>query len=151
MKISAFSKILFLCFITFIGAGCNFNATYKNREADKQDAEKITSKLYSYIDSGKYNQTHELFSEKFLAVTDTAKLNQIFTTTYEKLGKIKDRKLQRWETVVVKGTTPISEYLLIYDVSREKYKSIETIRMLKEKDIIKIISYNVNSDGFFVK
>lgn len=97
----------------------------------------------------KYKETHSLFSPRFLEVTDTTQINKIFQASNEQLGQIKDQILETCETNIVEGSNPISEYLLVYTIKRTKFNSKETIHLEKENGVIKITSYNVQSDGFF--
>ena len=40
------------------------------------------------------------------------------------------------------------EYLLIYDANYQKYSAKKTIRLVRENDAVKIIGYNIYSEGF---
>ena len=137
---------LIICSLVF--SSCNFNSHYTDKPLDRDEAERITVKFYYLLRDKNYNDTYKLFSPRFLEVTNTSKIEQIFKTSDEELGEIKDQSLVSWKTNVVKGSNPISEYLLVYDVKRSKFNSKETIRLEKENDTIKILSYNVQSDGF---
>lgn len=138
---------IFLLSITL--SSCNFNKHYTNRPLDKEEVERITTKFYYLLRDKKYKQTNSLFSPRFLEVTNASKVSEIFQASDEKLGEIKDQTLETCETNVVEGSNPISEYLLVYNVKRTKFNSKETIHLEKEKGIIKILSYNVQSDRFF--
>ncbi len=140
---------IFICIIFFSLSSCNFNNHYTNRPLDKEQVESVTTKFYYLLRDKKYKETHSLFSPRFLEVTDTSKINKIFQASDEELGEIKDQILETCETNVVEGSNPISEYLLVYDVKRTKFNSKETIHLEKENGVIKILSYNVQSDGFF--
>ncbi len=142
-------RILLYILIGFSLTSCHFNTTYSNREEDKKDAEKITSQFYDLVKQNDYTKTYKLFSEKFFAITDTVKLNNIFRTTVEKLGAIESMTLDKWETNVVKGTDEKSDYALQYIVKHKRFDSKETFTLTKENGEIKIIGYNINSDGFF--
>ena len=129
---------------------CNFNANISsdNREQDKNDAEEITSLMYAYLENKDFEKAHAFFSPRFFEVTPQKKLDEIFITSDKQLGTVKTRNLIKWETRVKSGTNSSSEYLLVYNVIREKFNSTEMIRLEKEKNEIKIIAYNVQSDGF---
>ncbi|OUD35316.1 hypothetical protein [Flavobacterium sp. FPG59] len=130
-------------------SSCNFNNHHTNRPLDKEEVERVTTKFYYSLRDKKYKETHSLFSTRFLEVTDTSKIDKIFQGSDEELGEIKDQILETCETNVVEGSNPISEYLLVYKVKRTKFDSKETIHLEKENGTIKILSYNVQSDGFF--
>ena len=142
-------KLFYFLFLLLFG--CNFNATYNNRVEDKNEAEKVADKFYSLIRKTKYQDTYKLFGKKFFQVTDTSKLDDIFQFTYTKLGAIDNMNLDHWQTQIIKGTNPSSNYALYFLVQREKYLSKETITLDKENDSIKIIGYYVNSDGLFAR
>lgn len=138
--------ILLGLLITF---SCNkFNTQRKNTESDKVVGEKITQIYFDNIMQEKQDDNLRLFGKEFLAViskVDFIKQSNIVDT---KLGKVLERKLLKWETNIVNGTNPKSEYLFIYDVVREKYNSKETFYLKKEStDSIKIQGYNVESEG----
>ena len=141
-------KYVFIILFSLFLSSCNFNRTYTDRPIDREEAERVTVKFYYMLRDKKYNQTHALFSPRFIEVTDTSKLNNIFKTSDEQLGKIEDQTLETCKTNIVEGSNPISEYLLIYKVRRNKFYSKETIRLEKENDTIKILAYNIQSDGF---
>jgi len=140
----AFGLIFTLCLFS-----CNFNSTNINDELDKIDAEKVTDELYSYINKKDFTRAEKLFSKQFFAVTNKAGLQDIFQKTNKVLGNYKDRELLQWKTSRIVGTNSKSEYYFVYEVKYQKFKAKETIVMLKEdNDVIKIVSYNVSSEGF---
>lgn len=134
--------------VSFLCVECSFNSTYVDEASEKIKAEKITEKLYSYISKKDYKNAEKLFSESFFKVTNRQMLNDIFIKTNSDLGEYKTKKLIDWKTKRIVGNSPSSEYLLIYDVSYKSFKAKETINLLKEGQEIKIIGYNVNSEGF---
>lgn len=143
-------NLVIVSLFSFLLASCNITANTKrlNRTEDKQAAEKVTSLLYSLLENKAYSKTHDLFSKDFWKVTKASDLDTLLNNTEEKLGKIKSKKVETWETSIISGTDPSSVYLLVYNVTREKYNSVETIKLTKEGDRIKIYSYNVKSEGF---
>lgn len=130
---------------------CNFNTTYQNREDDKKDAEKITQKFYKLLKKGNTKDILPLFSEDFFKVTNKDKFIELFEKTNNTYGNILNDSLSHWETLVVKGSKPKSEYLLVYNVKRDKIDSQEYITLHKEKDGIKIFEYRVNIDTLSIK
>lgn len=143
-------NLVIVSLLSFLIASCNITANTKrlNRTEDKQAAEKVTSLLYSLLENKAYSKTHDLFSKDFWKVTKASDLDTLLNNTEEKLGKIKSKKVETWETSIISGTDPSSVYLLVYNVTREKYNSVETIKLTKEGDRIKIYYYNVKSEGF---
>lgn len=146
MKKVVFSIIVIV--VSFLCVECSFNGTYVDEASEKIKAEKITEKLYRSIDKKDYKNAEKLFSESFFKVTNRQMLNDIFIKTNSDLGKYKTKKLIDWKTKRIVGDNPSSEYLLVYDVSYKSFKAKETIHLLKEGQEIKIIGYNVNSEGF---
>lgn len=140
-------KRYYLFLILLALTSCNFNKTYSNRESDKKDAEKIPEKFYWEVMYGSNEgEIFKLFSESFFEVTDRNNLRKIISISQGEFGNIKEYNLKSWETLVVKGTNPRSEYILVYDVTRENTKTQESFSMVKENGVIKILGYNVNQD-----
>jgi hypothetical protein len=128
---------------------CRFNSQYLNREEDKRDAEKITNELFKLMTAKDYEATTKLFSKKFFEVTDKEKLFKIFSMTSEKLGVLERTEILTWETRRVEGSNPVADYAFVYKCTYEKFPAKTTIRLTREEDgQIRIISYNINSDGF---
>jgi hypothetical protein len=143
-------KFVIVSLISILFISCTFkvNSKRQNSEEDKNDAEFVTSLFYTHLENKEYLKTHAFFSPKFFEVTSASELDSIFIKCDEKLGEIKNKNLANWETNIVIGTNSSSHYLLVYNVTREKYNSVETIRLTKESDKIKILSYYVQSDGY---
>lgn len=151
MKINiAKLNILTIIFLTTIMISCNLNvnSTMENREEDKDEAERVTMLFYAYLESNEFEKTHSFFSPKFIEVTSLSDLDTILVRSNRELGKVKNKELMGWQTNVKSGTDPSSEYFLVYKVTREKYDSKESIRLQKENEKIKILAYNVESEGF---
>ncbi len=125
---------------------CNFNTVRENKEEDKKDAEKITQKFFSLIKENKKQEIFKLFSSKFFIETNENELNQIIDLTNKEAGSISNYSLYEWETTIMKGTDPKNDYLLVYDVTRNKINTQEIFTLEKEGDKIKIIGYKVNLD-----
>ncbi|AZB26285.1 hypothetical protein EG339_17660 [Chryseobacterium bernardetii] len=103
-----------LILIPLLFIGCNFNKTYRNREEDKQEAEKITEKFYSLIKNNNRKEALKLFGEKFFKLTRKDQLNKMLNEINSSCGsKISDTKLTTWETFVSIGTNPKSECIII--------------------------------------
>lgn len=142
--------ILFLPIILgLIFTSCNSNSTNINDVADKEDAEKVIEEFYSYIDQNTFTKAEKLFSDEFYAVTSKVTLRDIFQKTNKNLGNYEKKVLVEWKTRRMTGTNSKTEYFFIYEVKYQKFKAKETVVLSKEKDgVIRIISYNVNSEGF---
>jgi len=137
----------YLLLLVFSLTSCNFNSTYINREEDKKDAEKVSDQFYTLLEQKDFNKLSPLLSNQFKAVTSTKKLNEYLTGTVSKLGEIKSKKLDHWETKVIKGSNSSAKYVLYYLVERTKFQAKETVTLVAENDQIKILGYNVNSEG----
>lgn len=138
-----FSMIFSLIFLW----SCNLNTSYSNRESDKREAEKVTHKLYHFLEMQEWEKAESLFSEEFFEVTDRETLNTIFRKTFENCGNLTNFTLEDWTTFIVNGTNAKSEYVLLYNVTRDKKNTTERIGMIKEADeTIRILSYHVNFD-----
>lgn len=140
------NKIILLgLLITF---SCNkVNMQRKNTESDKVEGEKITQIYFDNIKLEKPDDNLRLFGKEFLAQISKEDFIKQSNIVDAKLGKVVERNLVKWETNIVDGTNPKSEYLFIYDVTREKYNSKETFYLIKETtDSIKIHTYNVESE-----
>ncbi|TXI98631.1 hypothetical protein [Chryseobacterium sp. WX] len=134
-----------LILIPLLFIGCNFNKTYRNREEDKQEAEKITEKFYSLIKNNNRKEALKLFGEKFFKLTRKDQLNKMLNEINSSCGsKISDTKLTTWETFVSIGTNPKSEYVLLYKVNRNIKNTQEKITLEKNNDSIKIVGYDVS-------
>ena len=140
-------QTLLILLISIFISSCTFNSSYVDRDVDRQEAERVTVKFFYLLRDKKFNETHSLFSPRFLQVTNKEKINQIFQTSEERLGSIKDQILESWNTNNVKGTNYKSEYFLVYKVKRTKFDTKERIRLEKENDTIKILYYNIESEG----
>lgn len=143
-------SVIVLVAFSLTMAGCTFNATSINQSEDKEAAEEIANEFYGYMSENKHEEAYKLFSHRFLAVTPKDSLLMMFKRTKEILGDFKGNELQSWESKEVSGTDSRTEYVLVYDIKYSKHKAIETISLLKEGDEgdIKILGYNVQSDGF---
>jgi len=138
-------KKYILILITLLFISCNFNKTYRNREEDKQDAEKITEKFYSLLKKDNREEAFKLFGDKFFKITNKEQLNKMLNDIKTSCGdQILHTQLATWETLVSKGTSPQSEYVLIYKVNRNIKNTQEKITLQKNNDSIKIVGYDVN-------
>lgn len=143
-------KYFWLVLITASIVSCKneFYVQRKNNDSDKREGEKITGTYFDNILLEKPEENLKLFSEEFFKQTSKEDLLKQFRFIEEKLGKLTSKEIQVWETSVLNGTNPKSEYLFIYNVEREKFNSVETFYLMKESnDSIKIYSYKIESKG----
>ncbi|MCU7618071.1 hypothetical protein NZ698_12745 [Chryseobacterium sp. PBS4-4] len=135
--------LLFVTLTLFVS--CSFNQTFSNRESDRDEAAEISKKFYWELSfGGNQDDLYNLFGEQFFEVTSKDKLNQMNLVSQNEIGQVQDYTLVKWETLVVKGSNPRSEYVLTYDVKREKGKTQETFSMNKKEGEIKIVGYHIN-------
>lgn len=140
--------LVVLVSVSFLYSCNNVNVQRKNTITDKTEAEKVLNVYFENLKFDKKEDNLKLFSNSFYDKISKEDFQKDSGIVDIKLGKIKDKKLLKWETNIVDGTNPKSEYLFIYDVERENYNSKETFYLLKEAtDSIKINSYQVESDG----
>lgn len=136
-------KYFFVLIIPFFLVSCNFNSISQNREEDRKDAEEITQWFYRLVKNNDKAGAIKLISKNFLKTTPKEQFNQILDTSSAECGSIKSYSLSKWETFVVKGTNPRSEYVLVYDVKRTVKNTKEKFTLKKENDSIKILGYNI--------
>lgn len=143
-------KKYILILIALMVISCNFNKTYRNREEDKQEAEKITEKFYDLIKKNERQEVFKLFGKKFFNVeqgkiTNKEQLGQMLDDINAECGdKISSNQLTIWETFVSVGTNPKSQYVLLYKVKRNIQNTQEKFTLEKNLDSIKIVGYDVS-------
>jgi len=143
-------KLIPIALLSLTLGGCQFNSTRTNMAGDRKDAEKVTDKFHEFIKAKNYDSVYTLFSKRFFAVTPKAKMTEILTATQNKLGDLKSDSLAEWQTRIVEGTNPSSEYVFQYSEHHQKYDAKEQFNLTKEADgKIRILGYNINSEGFF--
>lgn len=130
------SKLLFLFAQSLLLISCNFNQIYTDRESDKADGEKIPQKFYWEIRyGGNQDDIYKLFGEKFFSVTSKEKLTELLNITSQ-IGPVQEYNLSKWQTLVVKGSNPKSEYLFTYDVKRAPKKHRKPLQWKKIKMVL---------------
>lgn len=141
-------KLIVLFLLISISCQKELNFTRQNSDSDKRDAEKVTGAFFDNLLLNRTEQNTKLFSENFFKEIPKEELVDFLQNIEGSLGKVNGKELDSWQTNVVSGTSPISEYLLVYKVEREKYPSIESFYLVKDvNDSIKILNYNINSKG----
>src|ERR1700743_1402067 len=145
-------KLAVIAILFGIIHGCTYSASYLNRDQDKQEGKKVTDQLFDDLKNKNYDATFGLFSKKFFDVTPKDKLKNIFTFTQDKLGDLKSSEVFKWQTKIITGTNPSSDYEFLFKNRYQKYPAEVDIILAKDSGgKVKIISYRINSDGFFAK
>ena len=146
-------KLLGMSLILSMSFSCNnINVQKKNRENDKVEAEKVLNIYFDNVLANSKKKNLQLFSKAFFEKTPKDVFFKQHNAMDERLGKVIGRSLAKWETNIVKGTKPVSEYFFVYDVERENYNSKESFYLVKEPtDSIKINSYKVESEGLLTE
>ncbi|WLD24299.1 hypothetical protein NU10_02545 [Flavobacterium dauae] len=146
-------RLLLMSLIVSVSFSCNnINVQKKNRESDKKEGEKVLNVYFENVLSNNMEKNLQLFSKGFFEKTPQDVFIKRHISMDEKLGKVIGRSLTKWETNIVKGTKPESEYYFVYDVKREKYNSKEFFYLIKEPtDSIKINLYKVESEGLLTE
>lgn len=140
-------KNYFILFISLFLFNCNdFNTFRENKIEDKTEAEKTTNNFYFNLKRNKKNEIFKLFSNKFYIKTNKKDLNQ-FLDWAIKEGKSNSlqNNLINWHTLVIEGTSPKSEYTLVYKVKRGSLETEEIFNLEKENESIKIVGYKINA------
>lgn len=145
-KIKTLVPILF----SFLIFSCNFNANvnFENEEKEKEAAESIAAIMYLNLSRKEYEKATDLFSDSFFKTESKESFIKILSNKTEKLGDFQDYNLMEWKTSRSSGTDANTQYLLVYEVKYSKFKAIESLTMIKEGEIIKIVGYHISSKGF---
>jgi hypothetical protein len=130
--------------------GCTPSTTYINRDADKEDAVRITEKFYDLMKQKDYHNIFHLWSvgnRGFTVEQRNQLLTEHFNNIQGRLGSIESVDLISCETKRVEGERPSGEYLVTFDVSRSiKQSNREEFRLLLEGTEMKIADYNINKN-----
>lgn len=134
----------------FTACHFNFNSSRTNSEEDKQVAEEFLIDYFSNQQMDSTEANFRLFSKELWQVTSREKVKQLFKKRNQLLGRLKSTEIGEWQTEVVSGSDPRSNYRLQYKNKYEKGEAVETFTMQREgaNDSIRILSYNINSDAF---
>jgi len=135
-------------FCCLILISCQFNGTNINEEQVKRDAVAVTDKLYEYIEKDNYAAADRLFSKGMFKTTNKDSLNAFLKRNKEVLGIFKSRVLSNWGSRTVTGTNPVTECKLVYTSGYTKYDAVETISLVKEDGVMKILGYHVDSKAY---
>lgn len=125
---------------------CTYTNTYTNREKDKEDAEVVSNKFYSYLKQNNYKATFTLLTEDLLKPSSKKELINVYENTKRYLGELKETTLLNWATKSVEGGKEYADYAFQYKNIYDSGISVEYIRLYKDsKKQIKIVEYKVNS------
>jgi len=145
-------KLILIALSALLLTACTFNATYKNREFDKNEAEQVTNKLFSDLQNKNYDASYSLYSKDFWDVTSKAKLIDLYNYAQGRLGDLKDTNLAEWQTTTITGTNPSADYEFRYKNTYQNGEASVSIRLIKDPDHkVRIIALRFNSDAFLAK
>ena len=133
--------ILFLLLLT----ACSF-------VKEKDEAIKSVDDFYLKLENGEYEDTLNMYHEKWFTVTSKNETTTFLMKLDDKLGRIEQYSVTTWNTKTYVGTDGSGTYVtLLYSVNRTKYSSDETLTLFKPKGEEKyyLLSYKVNSKGLF--
>lgn len=137
-------KNCYIILLTFLLVSCDFNTFRENKVEDKEEAQKVTEKFYSYLKKNNKEEIKKLFSPKFFKITSVKDFEQLLDWQINEGKKESAHSLVHWQTLVTKGTSAKSNYILEYDVKRGKIGTEEIFTLEKINGDIKIITYELN-------
>lgn len=143
-------KLYTLLLILLTIVSCTY--TRQNQERDRKEAEVVANEYFQNILVGQEDKNISLYSTEFLKAVPKEKIKEQNTFIKEKFGTLQSFELTQWETFIAEGSQNKSEYLLVYKTEYERYPATETLKLEKdEKGKIKIVYYNINSEGLLTK
>lgn len=142
LKKSLTMKYLFSFLIILTLTACNFGNMVTNEESEKIKGEEVADLLYDYISQQKFDGSIEPYiSKEFQQYMSVDRLDKTLKDFTRKLGKYEDKSLTNWTTQRHKETGELWECVLQYSVSYENGYSFDIIRLVKENDSVKILSF----------
>lgn len=138
------SYLLILLCITFSVSGCHFNSSRINDPKDKGEAEWQVMEFYKHVKAREYEKTLPLLSSQFLQKSDTGTYLNFIRKYETELGPADSSVLVNYKTEVVKGDQPKGTYVLVFKSFRPRGTIQETFSLIKEKEEVKIVGYNIN-------
>ncbi|UOQ73722.1 DUF4019 domain-containing protein [Hymenobacter cellulosilyticus] len=128
--------------------GCNYTTSVTNSEEDRKPAELVTDSFLMNQKQGRRDANLRLFGEEMWETTSREKVRQLWARRDTLLGPLVHTELGPWQTQVVKGTNPSSNYVLQYKSKYAKGSALETFTLEREADdSIKIVGYNISLDA----
>jgi hypothetical protein len=136
--------LYFLLTIAFSISGCHFNSSRINDPKDKGEAEWQVMEFYKHVKAKEYEKTLPLLSRQFLQKSDTGTYLNFLRKYETELGPADSSVLVNYKTEVVNGDQPKATYVLVFKSFRPRGTFQETFSLIKEKEEVKIIAYNIN-------
>lgn len=141
-KKSLTMKYLFSFLIILTLTACNFGNMVTNEENERIKGEEVADLLYDYISQQKFDGSIKPYiSKEFQQYMSVDRLDKTLKDFTRKLGKYEDKSLTNWTTQRHKETGELWECVLQYSVSYENGYSFDIIRLVKENDSVKILSF----------
>lgn len=139
IKLFTLTILTIICIVTTF-TGCTI-------AKDKSAAEDVAKVYFDQIKDKNYDKASEICADEFFQKTSRKDFVNILQTVNKKLGDIKSYKLESWK--VTESLKEGTYYYLTYKVEYSKYSSEEqfTLCMPKGAKDIKLIKYNINSEG----
>lgn len=108
-------KTILLGLILFLLIGCKneFTIQRQNQESDKREVEKVMDAYFDNLFLNREKENLIFYSQAYLDVSSKEEITEQNQFVEGKLGKVTGKELKHWETSVVSGTSPKSEYLLV--------------------------------------
>jgi hypothetical protein len=140
------SVFVFSLIIIAVFYSCDFNVKVeeKNSRFDKVQAENVGALFYYHTANKNYDSILKLMGENFYKISSQEELKDFLIDKEKKYGAFKDTNLKHWESNTIKDGQSKTEYLLVYEVSYEKYKTIEKLSLIKEGEKVKIFGYHID-------
>lgn len=139
-----FIKIITIFFLLAPVYACHFNSTFLNREKDKDDASKVVDSFYKAIGDNNFKDVDKIMGDSFLKYTPIDTLRQTILHVNQEYGNVKSFSIINWQTRVMEGTDSRADYLLLYDVTRDKKHTQESFTLTKEGNKVKITNYHIS-------
>ena len=140
-------KKLLLILVLF--SSCKFSTTFDNRKTDKDAAEKVVDRFYSFLKNQQVDSALNLMHPYLLMSNDPAKLREFLQQTGLQMATIKERKLDHWETKVTEGLERDSDYGLYYIHSFPSNNLKVSIGLKKDfEQQLKIVNLQMDPNEF---
>lgn len=133
--------------VVIVAVGAIFYINNLNSSVD--EAKSVADQFYNYIKANDPQLASNLYHSSFFQTTSVEDVNSLIIAVNSKLGNITDYELVNWNIKSFVGTSGSNTRIdLVFEVTRTKYNSIETLVLLKENNAPFLISgYNINSEG----
>ena len=128
----------------FMFLSCSFNQTFTNEETLKVQADKVLDQYYECRKENTLDQNKQLFSNKFFTVMTPEKFIQFIEKMNNENGEYLGREMVSWQSNRVKGSNPVTEVLLRYNVNYTNGTVGEQFYFVEENDKLKIQKVNID-------